>query len=149
MRFAEDEIRRAGRSLCRDGHDPRGGPLTGRSPEDAKVSPAVERRIDRELETVRVMIAIYCRGNHGDRRSPCTDCLALWEYAQQRVGRCPFRADKPTCVNCPVHCFKPAMREQIRLVMRHAGPRMFWRHPIMSLFHLLDGRRQRPSKSED
>jgi predicted amidophosphoribosyltransferase len=94
-----------------------------------------ERRTRLELKTVRVMIGLYCRDRHDGGRELCDDCRALWEYAQQRVGRCPFRADKPTCVNCTVHCFKPAMREQIRVVMRYAGPRMVWRHPILSLFH--------------
>jgi len=116
----------------------------GRTPVDAVVSGAVERRVNRELKTVRSMIAIYCRGNHGTKRGPCTDCLALWEYAQQRVERCSFRADKPTCVNCPVHCFKPAMREQIRKVMRYAGPRMLRRHPMLTLFHFVDGKRPTP-----
>jgi predicted amidophosphoribosyltransferase len=93
------------------------------------------------------MIVIYCRGHHGGKLNLCADCLAVWEYAQQRVGRCPFRGDKPACVDCRVHCFKPAKREQIRLVMRYAGPRMVWRHPILSLFHVLDGRRNRPDPS--
>jgi hypothetical protein len=99
----------------------------------------VERRINRELKTVRSMIAIYCRGNHRTTQSLCADCLALWEYAQQRVEHCRFRSDKPTCANCTVHCFKPAMREQVREVMRYAGPRMPWRHPILTLLHLADG----------
>jgi hypothetical protein len=33
------------------------------------------------------------------------------------------------------------MRENIRKVMRYAGPRMIYHHPIMALRHLLDGRR--------
>ncbi len=99
-----------------------------------------ERRARREVETVGAMIAIYCRGNHGTERELCADCLALREYTQQRVERCPLLADKPTCVNCPVHCYKLAMREQIRTVMRYSGPRMVWRHPVLSVFHFLDGR---------
>jgi hypothetical protein len=31
------------------------------------------------------------------------------------------------------------MREQVRAVMRYAGPRMLWRHPILALEHLWDG----------
>ncbi|MFA5786495.1 MAG: nitrous oxide-stimulated promoter family protein [Actinomycetota bacterium] len=90
------------------------------------------------------MIAIYCRGNHGTKPGLCTDCPALWKYARQRVERCSFRADKPTCASCPVHCFKPAMRERIREVMRYAGPRMLWRHPMLTFFHFVDGKRQTP-----
>ncbi len=29
--------------------------------------------------------------------------------------------------------------------MRYAGPRMMMRHPILSLYHLLDKRREAPS----
>jgi hypothetical protein len=102
---------------------------------------AIERRIDRELKTVRAMIEIYCHGNHKTEQHPCTECLALLEYAKQRVNNCRFRADKPTCLNCTVHCFKPMMREEIKKVMRYSGPRMVWRHPILSILHFLDGRR--------
>jgi hypothetical protein len=101
-----------------------------------------ERRIKRELETVRVMIGIWCRGVHGSGRNLCTECSALWEYVQKRIDRCPFLDNKPTCLNCPVHCYKPAMREKIRRVMRYAGPRMPLRHPVLSVFHFMDGRRK-------
>ncbi len=36
------------------------------------------------------------------------------------------------------------MREQIRAVMRYAGPRMVYRHPMMTLFHFVDGLRKEP-----
>jgi hypothetical protein len=108
------------------------------------MSPARDsgRRIERELKTIRMMIGMHCRDHHGGVRELCERCGALWSYAQQRVELCPFRADKPTCLKCPVHCYKPDLREEIRGVMRYAGPRMALRHPILSLFHFLDGRRQ-------
>ncbi len=34
------------------------------------------------------------------------------------------------------------MRERIRDVMRFAGPRMPWRHPYLTLRHMLDGRKE-------
>jgi hypothetical protein len=105
-----------------------------------KAGPA-ERRVARELETVRVMIGIYCRGHHGVGDGLCEKCGGLWEYARNRVERCPYRADKPTCADCATHCFKPGMREEMRKVMRYAGPRMAWRHPVLALFHFLDGLR--------
>jgi hypothetical protein len=52
--------------------------------------------------------------------------------------------EKPTCANCPVHCYQHASREQVKAVMRHAAPRMVWNHPIMSLGHWLDGFRTAP-----
>lgn len=99
-----------------------------------------ERRIRREVKTIRAMIAIYCRAHHGSG-GLCDECTAVFEYARQRVDRCPFCVDKPTCLNCTVHCFKPDMRERTRVIMRYAGPRMWWRHPILTLFHFADGRR--------
>lgn len=107
------------------------------------------KRLKREAKTVAVMIRIYCRGQHGTRGSLCADCEALQTYAHERLARCRFGADKPTCANCPVHCYKPAMRERIRAVMRYAGPRMSYRHPILTLFHFWDGRRKSPKVSTD
>jgi hypothetical protein len=86
------------------------------------------------------MIRIYCRDKHAGT-SPCSSCRELLDYALCRLDRCPFGEQKPTCVNCPIHCYRPAMREAVRDVMRHAGPRMLWRHPILAVRHLLDGRR--------
>ena len=43
-----------------------------------------------------------------------------------------FGDDKPTCANCKVHCYSEAMRERVRDVMRYAGPRMLWRHPVLA-----------------
>jgi hypothetical protein len=31
------------------------------------------------------------------------------------------------------------MRERIRIVMRYSGPRMLYRHPILSIRHKMDG----------
>ena len=38
---------------------------------------------------------------------------------------------------CPVHCYRPEMREQIRKVMLWAGPRMIWYHPVDAIRHLI------------
>jgi predicted amidophosphoribosyltransferase len=106
---------------------------------------SAQRRIERELKIVRVMIGMYCRHQHAGGRELCEECRALWDYARQRVDRCPLLPEKPTCLHCTVHCYKPAMRERIRVVMRYAGPRMALRHPILSVFHFLDGRRSSSS----
>jgi hypothetical protein len=99
------------------------------------------RRIRREKRTVEAMIRLHCRGRHGGRRELCGECEELLRYAQARLGGCLFQEGKPTCAQCPVHCYKPAMREKIRGVMRYAGPRMIWRHPLLALGHILDGLR--------
>ena len=52
------------------------------------------------------------------------------------------------CAKCPVHCYKADVREEVKAVMRYAGPRMPRRHPILTLFHYLDGRRKEPLRAE-
>lgn len=100
-------------------------------------------RLKREHETLVCMTRIYCARNHeSENPDPlCPDCRELMSYAERRLERCPYGADKPTCAKCPVHCYKPEPREKARVIMRYAGPRMTWRHPVKSLLHLLDKRR--------
>jgi hypothetical protein len=99
-------------------------------------------RLRREHRTVAAMLAIHCQDRHGCRTGLCVDCQALLDYAAARLGRCVFGPEKPTCVSCPVHCYRPGERDRMRAVMRHAGPRMIWRHPFLALRHLLDGLRR-------
>lgn len=99
----------------------------------------------RELKTIKAMVRLYCRGHHNPGKSPmCEDCAALFEYATRRLERCVFGDAKPTCTNCTVHCYSAEMREKVRVVMKWAGPRMTLRHPVLSIFHVLDGRRPAP-----
>lgn len=92
----------------------------------------------REHKTVEAMIELYCHGNHGGTKGRlCPECRELLDYAAQRLEKCPFQEDKPTCATCPVHCYKPDMREKIRAVMKYAGPRMLYRHPVLSAAHYL------------
>jgi hypothetical protein len=100
------------------------------------------RRLRREWKTVRVMIAMYCRGHHQPPGRLCSECQELFAYAERRLRGCRFGRDKPTCLRCPVHCYKPEMREKIRQVMRFSGPRLLWTHPLLALMHLFDGRKQ-------
>ncbi|MCX7825955.1 MAG: nitrous oxide-stimulated promoter family protein [Verrucomicrobiae bacterium] len=102
------------------------------------------RRLARERRTVLAMIRIYCRDHHASRGELCAKCVALWNYCRNRLDKCPFVEEKPTCVKCPIHCYQPAPREQIKAVMRYAGPRMMWRHPVLAIGHLLDSRREVP-----
>ncbi|HSJ58193.1 MAG TPA: nitrous oxide-stimulated promoter family protein [Anaerolineae bacterium] len=101
-------------------------------------------RIERERRTVEAMIALYCHGEHGTQGELCDECSALDVYARQRLEKCPFREAKTTCAKCPIHCYRPEMRERVRAVMRYAGPRMIYRHPVLAILHLLDGRRATP-----
>ena len=105
-------------------------------------------RVNRESNTVAAMIRLYCRENHS-RGGLCSECERLLDYSRKRLDKCPFQEGKTTCARCPVHCFKPEMRENIRAVMRYSGPRMIYRHPTMAITHLIDGRRQKPVSRKD
>lgn len=100
----------------------------------------LEGRLKREHDTLVAMTRIYCAHHHAGHPDAgmCPDCQALMAYAERRLEKCPYGSAKPTCAKCPVHCYKPAQREEARQIMRFAGPRMTWRHPVYSLFHLLD-----------
>lgn len=103
----------------------------------------LEGRLLHEHETFRCMARIYCRDHHGGVGGAlCPDCESFMRYAEQRLEKCPYGLAKPTCAKCPIHCYKPAQRETARVIMRYAGPRMTWRHPIRALRHLLDKRRK-------
>ena len=91
------------------------------------------------------MVALYCRAHHEAGAEPCDTCRALIVYAHKRLEACPFQQDKPTCGHCRVHCYKPEARGAIQEIMRYAGPRMLWRHPLLALRHLLDSWRKSPS----
>jgi hypothetical protein len=104
-------------------------------------------RLAREQRTFDAMMEIYCRDHHGRRRGLCAECEGLRSYAEQRLIHCPFETDKPTCVNCKVHCYRAEMREAVKVVMRYAGPRMLLRHPILAVRHRwLDSRREAPDR---
>jgi hypothetical protein len=92
-----------------------------------------------EKKTISAMISLYCHGKHSSSRgSLCGDCVELFDYAMVRLSGCPFGSLKPTCRNCRVHCWDTEHRERIVAVMRYAGPRMIYTHPLMSLSHALN-----------
>lgn len=97
-----------------------------------------KNRIEREKYTIRVMIGMFCRAHHDTHDGLCPDCQALYDYAMQRIDKCPFIQNKPTCAKCPIHCYRKDMRERVRQVMRYAGPRMAFLHPILTIMHYVD-----------
>lgn len=102
-------------------------------------------RLERERRTIAAMVRLYCRDHHHGAEL-CDTCAGLDVYASRRLNLCPYGPGKPTCVNCPAHCYQPRMRESIREVMRYAGPRMLTRHPFLAVAHLIDGRRPAPER---
>lgn len=100
------------------------------------------KQIAREARTKNIMIRLYCRAKHHPDNGICPDCQELLDYSDQRLQVCPYGDAKPACSNCPVHCYKPVYRDKIRAVMRYAGPRMIWRHPVLAIRHLIRSRKK-------
>lgn len=108
----------------------------------------------KEIKDLRVLVRfteVYCRAHHHEcSRGPLTDglaarlagrksaycdaCRAFLQYAIERRLRCPLDP-KPACKHCPVHCYKPQMRQRVREVMRFAGPYLIKRGRIDLLWH--------------
>lgn len=107
-------------------------------------------RLSREQRTMAAMLRIFCHDLHpGQPKNEaglCEECEALALYARQRLAGCPYGPDKPTCANCQIHCYGPKQREQARVMMRYAGPKMLLRHPWLAIAHLIDGKRPAPPK---
>ena len=112
----------------------------------SKIIPFTNRRLNREWKTMVAMMNLYCHDHHGAAMGLCSECQGLLNYANVRLDRCHFGENKPTCAQCPVHCYQRDRREQIKVMMRYAGPRMLWHHPIMSLRHWLDAFRKAPER---
>lgn len=102
----------------------------------------VQNKREKEKEIVTLMISLYCKKHHGED-TLCPECAALDAYARQRSDYCPFMENKTFCSNCRVHCYKPDMREQIRVVMRYSAPRMLFHHPIMAIQHLIESKKEK------
>src|SRR3989304_3142202 len=64
------------------------------------------RRMMRERQTMDAMLAMYCRDQHGTAAELCQACGQLQAYALERLSRCPFQLNQPTCSNCTVHCYR-------------------------------------------
>ena len=97
----------------------------------------------KELEVVELMIRLYCRKKHQCKDGLCTECNELLEYVKFRRNKCPWGDKKPFCSNCKIHCYKSEMRERIKNVMRFAGPRIVFRHPIIAVKHLIETKKQK------
>jgi hypothetical protein len=98
----------------------------------------LKNRRERESVIVQAMIKMYCLENHNSEGSLCMECSVLSVYAKKRLLSCMYGDIKPVCKHCPVHCYSPVMREQMRLVMRWAGPRMIFRKPLFAITHMID-----------
>ena len=109
----------------------------------------IEQKRAGEKETVDCMIGIYCRGVHGTKRGElCEACRQLQAYADLRTEKCPFMETKTFCSACKVHCYSKEMQEKIREVMKYAGPRMLFVHPLLAIRHVHITRRNKKKQKE-
>ncbi|MFT6985276.1 MAG: hypothetical protein ACJAT7_001084 [Psychromonas sp.] len=104
-----------------------------------------------EFKTIQAMVNIYCRAHHhaSGESVPCTQCREFISYANEKLDRCPYGQNKPTCNRCPIHCYKKEQRAQAKVIMRYAGPRMLLSHPILAIKHLIAERRPVPKRIPD
>lgn len=100
-------------------------------------------RIERERVTVIKMIELYCKLNHKVNGQLCIDCQSLSDYAMKRLENCPYDEDKPTCKNCPIHCYRKYEKERIREIMRFSGPKMLFHHPYLAIMHIIDNKKSK------
>ena len=97
----------------------------------------IDKKRQQEKVMLHKMISLYCRGNHqAEKGRLCDMCETLREYALMRTEKCPFMETKTFCSACSVHCYSREMQEQIRQVMRYAGPRMLFHHPVPAIRHM-------------
>jgi len=115
-------------------------------------SASLTRREIKDLKTLAMFTAVYCRAHHAGPRAPlqcsepalaavplqkypvCSDCAAFLLYACERRLRCPLD-EKPACKHCPVHCYKPSHREKVREIMRFSGRALIRRGRLDLLWH--------------
>lgn len=81
------------------------------------------------------MVGIYCHKHLHQCKMP-EEYAELIEYSWQRLDYCRYGERKPACKDCPVHCYKPEMREKMQKVMRWAGPRIAFYSPCAALRHI-------------
>ena len=104
----------------------------------------IVKKRQRETAVVNLMITLYCHGNHRTKgHKLCPECSSLMHYANARIANCPHMETKTFCSNCKTHCYKPAMREKIRNVMRYSGPRMLFHHPVMAIRHVIESKKEK------
>lgn len=64
----------------------------------------------------------------------CSDCRELLAYAIARRRACPLDP-KPACKDCPIHCYQPERRNEIRKIMRFSGRHLILRGRLNLLWH--------------
>ncbi|MEC6814674.1 nitrous oxide-stimulated promoter family protein [Photobacterium toruni] len=104
-------------------------------------------QLNSEFRTITAMIDLYCLKNHQINHKNfqrCDSCEQFSVYVKQRLDRCPYGEQKPSCKQCPIHCYKPQQKIKSQTIMRYSGPKMLIKHPIMAIKHLIHDKRSIP-----
>lgn len=107
-------------------------------------------RQQKDLRLLAHFVELFCRSRHrasrngftesgvtglaGTTEQLCPECADLMEYAARRLRRCPLKP-KPSCKNCPVHCYRPDYRQKVREIMAWSGKRLILRGRLDLIFH--------------
>jgi hypothetical protein len=118
-----------------------------------KAKPNTPKLLRKDLRTLALFIRIYCHARHqgqsivalkglnlqeitGKPVDLCPDCAMLLHHALIKRMHCP-RDPKPSCKNCPSHCYASEYRMKIREVMRFSGKRLILSGRLDYIIHLL------------
>jgi len=104
--------------------------------------------LKREYNTVKAMVEIYCKAHHrtSTPMDECEPCREFLDHVSDRLDRCSYGQDKPSCKQCAIHCYRPEMKARARAIMIFSGPKMLFSHPIMAIRHLIHSRKRVPTK---
>ncbi|PSU69857.1 nitrous oxide-stimulated promoter family protein [Photobacterium phosphoreum] len=108
-------------------------------------------QLNTEFNTITAMIDLYCLRHHQPNTGKfqrCADCEQFRTYVKQRLDRCPYGEKKPSCKQCPIHCYKPQQKLKSQTIMRYSGPKMLVKHPIMAIRHLIHDKRAVPERNK-
>ena len=94
--------------------------------------------ITREKKAAEFMVQIYCKAKHKTKNNICLECDEFKNYAKERIENCPYQAKKPACGVCELSCYPPKEKEKAHKVFTYSGPRMFFKHPIVAIRHIID-----------
>lgn len=127
------------------------GAAAGAVPEyNGRAGRALTAQAVREMQTLELMLKLFCRKKHKCKEGLCEECRDLLAYARYRRSLCPFGDKKTFCSNCKIHCYLPQMHEKMRAVMRFSGPRMLFYSPKAALAHVAETvRTSRARKREE
>ena len=95
-------------------------------------------RIEKEKQTINLMINLYCKKKHKQKNGLCEGCQELLDYAHKRLDFCKYGNEKSFCSKCPIHCYKMDMRAKVKDVMRFSGPRLIIYSTIQFIKHIFE-----------